>query len=236
MDFGNTLESQINRSDYKILIVDDVVSNVLLLKILLTNEKFQVCTANCGNMCIEQAKAEKPDLILLDVMMPGMDGFALARRLKANPSTAPIPIIFLTARDSEEDTVSGLDLGADDYIAKPFSIREVLARVAAVLRRVPETGHGAGAPLALDTTAKTLLIDGQPVPLTRTEYELLDLFLKSPGKIFSRASLLAAVWPEDVIVTERTVDVNITRIRKKLGPYADRLRTRSGFGYYYDAE
>ena len=165
-----------------------------------------------------------------------MDGFALARRLKAAPATAQIPIIFLTARDSEEDTVSGLDLGADDYIAKPFSIREVLARVAAVLRRVPETGHGAGAPLALDTTAKTLLIDGQPVPLTRTEYELLDLFLKSPGKIFSRASLLAAVWPEDVIVTERTVDVNITRIRKKLGPYADRLRTRSGFGYYYDAE
>jgi len=220
---------------HTILVVDDEPDLCDILRFNLEDAGYMVHTAHSASEALAFG-VTNADLILLDVMMPGMDGFALARRLKANPSTAPIPIIFLTARDSEEDTVSGLDLGADDYIAKPFSIREVLARVAAVLRRVPETGHGAGAPLALDTTAKTLLIDGQPVPLTRTEYELLDLFLKSPGKIFSRASLLAAVWPEDVIVTERTVDVNITRIRKKLGPYADRLRTRSGFGYYYDAE
>ena len=220
---------------HTILVVDDEPDLCDILRFNLEDAGYTVHTAHSASEALAFG-VTNADLILLDVMMPGMDGFALARRLKAAPTTAQIPIIFLTARDSEEDTVSGLDLGADDYIAKPFSIREVLARVAAVLRRVPETGHGAGAPLALDTTAKTLLIDGQPVPLTRTEYELLDLFLKSPGKIFSRASLLAAVWPEDVIVTERTVDVNITRIRKKLGPYADRLRTRSGFGYYYDAE
>ena len=220
---------------HTILVVDDEPDLCDILRFNLEDAGYMVHTAHSASEALAFG-VTNADLILLDVMMPGMDGFALARRLKAAPTTAQIPIIFLTARDSEEDTVSGLDLGADDYIAKPFSIREVLARVAAVLRRVPETGHGAGAPLALDTTAKTLLIDGQPVPLTRTEYELLDLFLKSPGKIFSRASLLAAVWPEDVIVTERTVDVNITRIRKKLGPYADRLRTRSGFGYYYDAE
>lgn len=220
---------------HTILVVDDEPDLCDILRFNLEDAGYMVHTAHSASEALAFG-VTNADLILLDVMMPGMDGFALARRLKAAPATAQIPIIFLTARDSEEDTVSGLDLGADDYIAKPFSIREVLARVAAVLRRVPETGHGAGAPLALDTTAKTLLIDGQPVPLTRTEYELLDLFLKSPGKIFSRASLLAAVWPEDVIVTERTVDVNITRIRKKLGPYADRLRTRSGFGYYYDAE
>lgn len=220
---------------HTILVVDDEPDLCDILRFNLEDAGYTVHTAHSASEALAFG-VTNADLILLDVMMPGMDGFALARRLKAAPATAQIPIIFLTARDSEEDTVSGLELGADDYIAKPFSIREVLARVAAVLRRVPETGHGAGAPLALDTTAKTLLIDGQPVPLTRTEYELLDLFLKSPGKIFSRASLLAAVWPEDVIVTERTVDVNITRIRKKLGPYADRLRTRSGFGYYYDAE
>ena len=219
---------------HTILVVDDEPDLCDILRFNLEDAGYMVHTAHSASEALAFG-VTNADLILLDVMMPGMDGFALARRLKAAPATAQIPIIFLTARDSEEDTVSGLELGADDYIAKPFSIREVLARVAAVLRRVPETGHGAGAPLALDTTAKTLLIDGQPVPLTRTEYELLDLFLKSPGKIFSRASLLAAVWPEDVIVTERTVDVNITRIRKKLGPYADRLRTRSGFGYYYDA-
>lgn len=219
---------------HTILVVDDEPDLCDILRFNLEDAGYSVHTAYSASEALAFG-VENADLILLDVMMPGMDGFALARRLKAAPATARIPIIFLTARDSEEDTVSGLDLGADDYIPKPFSIREVLARVAAVLRRVPDTDHGAGAPLALDTTAKTLIINGQPVPLTRTEYELLDLFLKSPGKIFSRASLLAAVWPEDVIVTERTVDVNITRIRKKLGPYADRLRTRSGFGYYYDA-
>ncbi len=129
MDLGNTLESQINRSDYKILIVDDVVSNVLLLKILLTNEKFQVCTANCGNMCIEQAKAEKPDLILLDVMMPDISGFDTAVILKKDPVTKDIPIIFLTALNSPGDLVHGFQVGASDFLSKPFNKEELVIRV-----------------------------------------------------------------------------------------------------------
>ena len=129
MDLGEKFESKINRSDYKILIVDDVVSNVLLLKILLTNEKFQVCTANCGNMCIEQAKAEKPDLILLDVMMPDISGFDTAVILKKDPATADIPIIFLTALNNPSDLVHGFQVGANDFLTKPFNKEELVVRV-----------------------------------------------------------------------------------------------------------
>ena len=131
-----TLESKINRSDYKILIVDDVVSNVLLLKILLTNEKFQVCTANCGNMCIEQAKAEKPDLILLDVMMPDISGFDAAVILKKDPETKEIPIIFLTALNNPSDLVHGFQVGANDFLTKPFNKEELVMRVMHQISRV----------------------------------------------------------------------------------------------------
>ena len=129
METGNTFESQINRGDYKILIVDDVVSNVLLLKILLSNEKFQVCTANCGNMCIEQAKSEKPDLILLDVMMPDISGFDTAVILKKDPELRDIPIIFLTALNSPADLVKGFQVGASDFLSKPFNKEELIVRV-----------------------------------------------------------------------------------------------------------
>ena len=129
MELNESFESQINRSDYKILIVDDVVSNVLLLKILLTNEKFQVCTANCGNACIEQAKAEKPDLILLDVMMPDISGFDTAVILKKDPETADIPIIFLTAFNNPSDLVKGFQVGANDFLTKPFNKEELVMRV-----------------------------------------------------------------------------------------------------------
>ncbi len=129
MDLNESFESQINRSDYKILIVDDVVSNVLLLKILLTNEKYQVCTANCGNMCIEQAKKEKPDLILLDVMMPDISGFDAAVILKKDPETHDIPIIFLTALNNPSDLIKGFQVGANDFLTKPFNKEELLMRV-----------------------------------------------------------------------------------------------------------
>ena len=129
MDFGDTLESKINRSDYKILIVDDVVSNVLLLKILLTNEKFQVCTASNGNMCIEVAKKEHPDLILLDVMMPDISGFDAAVILKKDPETQEIPIIFLTALNNPSDLVHGFQVGANDFLTKPFNKEELVMRV-----------------------------------------------------------------------------------------------------------
>ncbi len=129
MEQDGILESQINKSDYKILIVDDVVSNVLLLKILLTNEKYQVCTANCGNMCVEQAKTQKPDLILLDVMMPDINGFDTAVILKKDPETADIPIIFLTALNNPQDLVHGFQVGANDFLSKPFNKEELLVRV-----------------------------------------------------------------------------------------------------------
>ena len=224
-----------------ILVVDDEPDLLEILEFNLEAAGYEVRTARSAAEALEQDPASA-DLLLLDVMMPGMDGFALARRLRAEPATAALPIVFLTARDSEADVVAGLELGGDDYISKPFSIKEVLARVAAVLRRAQ---RGAGAPaapaqpstgLALDLETKAVTIDGAPVPFTRTEFDLLRLLLEQPGRVFSRTDLLARAWPEDVIVTERTVDVNITRIRKKLGPYAAQLRTRSGFGYYFAEE
>ena len=181
------------------------------------------------------------DLLLLDVMMGGMSGFAMARRLKENAATGTVPIIFLTARDTENDTITGFNLGADDYISKPFSIREVLVRIRAVLRRTqteeygeePQTLCYQGITVNLDK--KTVSIDGEEVPFTKTEFELLRLLLEEKGRVFSRQELIERVWPKDVLVLDRTVDVNITRLRKKIGRFAKCIVTRLGFGYYFDA-
>ena len=176
------------------------------------------------------------NLLLLDIMMPGMSGFELAARIKTDERTAQIPIIFLTAKDTEDDTLQGFGLGADDYVAKPFSVREVLARVKAVLNRTasqPSTGIINCEGLVIDSDSKSVTIDGEPVALTRTEYDLLRLLLANRGQFFSRQELLKQVWPQDVIVTERTVDVNIARLRKKLGQYAACLVSRTGFGYSF---
>ena len=181
-------------------------------------------------------------LLLLDVMMGGMSGFQMAKHLKENPVTANIPIIFLTARDTENDTVTGFNLGADDYISKPFSIREVMVRIRAVLRRTAEQNGTAEEPttigyqgLLLNLDKKTVSIDGENVPFTKTEFELLRLLLEEKGRVFSRQELIDRVWPKDVMVLDRTVDVNITRMRKKVGRFAKCIVTRLGFGYYFDA-
>ena len=182
------------------------------------------------------------DLLLLDVMMPGMSGFELARRLKEDEHTSHIPIIFLTAKDTEDDTLQGFSLGADDYVTKPFSVREVMARVKAVLNRsiAPDTSLKEGdlrfEGLAINAANKTACIDGEPIALTRTEYDLLHLLLSHRGRVFSRQQLLDSVWPQDVIVTERTVDVNITRLRKKLDRYAACLVSRTGYGYTFEGK
>ena len=182
------------------------------------------------------------DLLLLDVMMPGMSGFELARRLKEDEHTSHIPIIFLTAKDTEDDTLQGFSLGADDYVTKPFSVREVMARVKAVLNRsiAPDTSLKEGdlrfEGLAINAANKTACIDGEPIALTRTEYDLLHLLLSHRGQVFSRQQLLDSVWPQDVIVTERTVDVNITRLRKKLDRYAACLVSRTGYGYTFEGK
>ena len=181
------------------------------------------------------------NLLLLDVMMGGMSGFALAKQLKAEPATKDIPIIFLTARDTENDTVTGFNLGADDYISKPFSIREVLVRVRAVLRRtaehngVPQSNVISYQGLELNLDKKTVSIDGEDIPFTKTEFEILHLLLDEKGRVFSRQELIDRIWPKDVLVLDRTVDVNITRLRKKIGRFSKCIVTRLGFGYYFDA-
>ena len=224
----------------RILVVDDEQDLCEILKFNLETEGYEVDTANSAEEVLEIG-AEKYDLLLLGVMMGAMSGFALAKKLKDEPMTANIPIIFLTARDTENDTVTGFNLGADDYISKPFSIREVLVRVRAVLRRTSDTGY---APhnniisyqgLELNLDKKTVAIDGEDIPFTKTEFEILHLLLDERGRVFSRQELIDRVWPKDVLVLDRTVDVNITRLRKKIGRFSKCIVTRLGFGYYFDA-
>ena len=224
---------------YKILVVDDEDDLCEILKFNLETEGYQVTTAPSAEDALK-LDISSFDLLLLDVMMGGMSGFAMAKQLKANPATANVPIIFLTARDTENDTVTGFNLGADDYISKPFSLREVLVRVRAVLRRTSER-QGVEASvlryqgLEMNLDKKTVSIDGEDVPFTKTEFELLHLLLEEKGRVFSRQELIDKVWPQDVLVLDRTVDVNITRLRKKIGRFAKCIVTRLGFGYYFDA-
>ena len=225
-------------NNFKILVVDDEQDLCEILKFNLETEGYVVETANSAEEALEKDVAGF-NLLLLDVMMGGMSGFDLARRLKTEEKTAHIPIIFLTAKDTEQDMLHGFGLGADDYIAKPFRIMEVLARVKAVLNRSthstqvsPETlryDH-----LVLNLNTKTVSVDGEEVAFTKTEFELLRLLLEHKGRVFSRQELIDHVWPSDVMVLDRTVDVNITRMRKKIGRYAPCISTRLGYGYYFN--
>lgn len=225
----------------RILVVDDEEDLCEILRFNLETDGYAVDTAQSGEEALSLDVASY-QLILLDVMMGGMSGFAVARKLRANPSTSHVPIIFLTAKGTENDKITGFNLGADDYIQKPFSIREVLLRIRAVLRRTetatvqpePEPRTLSCGGLVVDLDRKIVTIDGQDVVFTRTEYGILCTLLEHPGHVFSRHDLIRQVWPTDVLVSDRTVDVNMTRLRKKLGPYATRLNTRLGFGYYFE--
>ena len=230
-----------DEKDSRILVVDDEQDLCEILKFNLETEGYQVETANSAEEALEKDIASY-NLLLLDVMMGGLSGFQLAKQLKNSEVTAHIPIIFLTARDTENDTVTGFNLGADDYISKPFSIREVMVRVRAVLRRTASRLEGAEEPavisyqgLLLNLDKKSVSVDGEDVPFTKTEFELLRLLLEERGRVFSRQELIDRVWPKDVLVLDRTVDVNITRMRKKIGKFAKCIVTRLGFGYYFDA-
>ena len=222
----------------QILIVDDEQDLCEILQFNLNAAGYGTDVAFSAEEAIGKG-IEQYDLLLLDVMMPGLSGFELAQRLKTDEKTAHIPIIFITAKDAEDDTLQGFGLGADDYVTKPFSVREVVARVNAVLRRrptpspSPREGRMTCDGLVVDTISKTVTIDDARVELTRTEFDMLALLLDHRGQVFSRQELLDRVWPDDVIVTERTVDVNITRLRKKLGGYASCILTRQGFGYFF---
>lgn len=224
---------------YGILVVDDEMDLCEILRFNLETEGYRVETANSAE---EALTLDIPsfDLLLLDVMMEGMSGFSLAKQLKADSKTADIPIIFLTARDTENDTITGFNLGADDYISKPFSIREVLVRVRAVIRRTDERDRPQPTVLRyqgleMNLDKKTVTVDGEPVAFTKTEFELLRFLLNEKGRVFSRQELIDRIWPKDVLVLDRTVDVNITRLRKKIGRFSKCIVTRLGFGYYFDA-
>lgn len=224
-----------------ILVVDDEADLCDILRYNLQMAGYMVRTANSAEEALGRG-LDGIDLILLDVMMGEMSGFDLAARLKADPLTSRIPIIFLTARDGENDVLKGLGIGADDYISKPFSIREVTLRVKAVLRRSGQSLPAAPnnieryKGICVDIDRKTVSVDGTDVPFTRTEFEILLLFIRKKGKVVSRAEMIQKVWPDDVLVMDRTVDVNITRVRKKISPYSSSIVTRSGFGYYLENE
>ena len=226
---------------YHILVVDDEPDLCEILSFNLETEGYKVTTATSAEEAL-QFDIASFDLLLLDVMMDGMSGFAMARQLKQNEATARVPIIFLTARDTENDVVTGFNLGADDYISKPFSLREVMVRIMAVLRRTSVSAPTENSSshtlvyrsLVLNTDNKKVSVDGREIAFSRIEYELLELLLKERGHVFSRADLIQQVWPSDVLVLDRTVDVNMARIRKKIGRYASNIVTRQGFGYYFE--
>ena len=227
--------------NYRILVVDDEEDLCEILKFNLENEGYEVDTANS----VEEAlKMDLPQyhLLLLDVMMGEISGFRMANMLKKDKKTAQIPIIFITAKDTENDTITGFNLGADDYISKPFSLREVMVRVKAVLRRTSSVSPAKKEELLeykglnLNIPQKKVSIDGTEVALTKKEFEILMLFLQNKGRVFSREDILSKVWHDEVCVLDRTIDVNITRLRKKIGEYGKRIVTRLGYGYCFECE
>ena len=228
-------------NNYRILAVDDEEDLCEILKFNLENEGFEVDTANSAEEALKMDIASY-DLLLLDVMMGEISGFKLASLLRKDKNTAKIPIIFITAKDTENDTVTGFNVGGDDYISKPFSLREVVARVKAVFRRTSQE-NAVRTPeqltyksLVLDSVKKKVSIDGVETPLTKKEFEILQLLLQNKGRVFSREDILGRIWSDEVYVLDRTIDVNITRLRKKIGIYGKCIVTRLGYGYCFEAE
>lgn len=227
-------------NDYRILVVDDEEDLCEILKFNLEMEGYTVDTANSAEEALK-LDIKQYNLLLLDVMMGEISGFKMARMLKADKDTAEIPIIFITAKDTENDTITGFNLGADDYISKPFSLREVIMRVKAVLRRtasiqVKEEEQLQYKGLIINIPQKKVTIDGEEASLTKKEFEILLLLLQNQGRVFSREDILAKVWHEEVYVLDRTIDVNITRLRKKIGNYGKYIVTRLGYGYCFECE
>lgn len=223
----------------KILVVEDHNDTIELLKYNLISSGYEVVTAMDGLKALEQAGNESPDLILLDLMLPGIDGLEVCRRLKQDIATQYIPVVMLTAKGEEVDRVVGLELGVDDYIVKPFSPRELVLRVKAVLRRSGE-GSESRRPnkwsregLFVDFEAHTVECDGELVALTATEFKLFSELLQYEGKVRTRDHLLDTVWDTHFEGYSRTVDTHIRRLRQKLGPYADYIETVRGVGYRF---
>lgn len=222
-----------------ILVVDDEEDLCEILQFNLETEGYQVQVAYSAEEALEK-DLKTFDLLLLDVMMGKISGFKMAKMVRENPQTKDIPIIFLTAKDTENDLLTGFNIGADDYISKPFSIREVLVRVRAVLRRrqkmqqVENENVLSYRTLVLSIDRKKVSVDGQDIPVTKKEFEVLKLLLENTDRVFTRDEILQRVWSNEVCVLDRTVDVNINRIRRKLGQYEKNIVTRLGYGYTFE--
>lgn len=226
--------------NYKILVVDDEEDLCEILKFNLENEGYEVDTANSAEEAL-RLDLTSYHLLLLDVMMGEISGFRMASMLKKKKQTENIPIIFVTAKDTEDDTLTGFNLGADDYISKPFSLRKVSARVKAVLRRASNPNNEPPKELIykglrVDVNKKKIKVNGESVSLTKKEFEILSLLLSHVGRVFSREEILNKIWSEEVYVLDRTVDVNMTRLRKKIVPYGKCIVTRLGYGYCFEYE
>jgi len=223
----------------RILLIEDEPDIAEVLQYNLEKEGFEVETARRGDSGLEAVRRDTPDLILLDLMLPGLDGLELTRLLKRDAGTSRVPIVMLTARGEEVDRIVGLELGADDYISKPFSPREVVLRVKAVLRRLQAGGDGAESPaetlsiggIRLDIAGHRLMVNGEEAPLTATEFRLLKLLIERSGRVQTRGQLLSDVWGYAEDIDSRTVDTHIRRLRRKLGDEADRIETVIGVGY-----
>ena len=222
----------------RILVVDDEEDLCEILKFNLEIEGYEVDTANSAEEALKKDLSVY-NLLMLDVMMGEISGFKMANIIRKDDNKAKIPIIFLTAKDTENDRLTGFNLGADDYISKPFSIREVIARVKAVLRRTATDNNTSQETLSFDQLLvnipqKKVTIKGEEITLTKKEFEILKLLLGNQGHVFSREEILSRVWSDEVYVLDRTIDVNITRLRKKIGEYGKNIVTRLGYGYCFE--
>lgn len=221
----------------RILVVDDEDTLCEALRFNLEAEGYEVSITHSAEEVLAM-DVSPYDLILLDIMMGDISGTQLAKILKSNPATASIPIIFCTAKDTEDDMIDGLELGADDYIMKPYSLRNVLARVKTVLRRTTSATVSERDPdkvtyegLTIIPSRKICMVDGDEVKLPRKEFEILLKLVSHVGRVFTREELLNEIWPDEVVVLDRVVDVNVTRIRQKIGRYGSLIKSRSGYGY-----
>jgi two-component system phosphate regulon response regulator PhoB len=224
----------------RILVIDDEKDLIELVRYNLEKEGFLVRGAQDGESGLAAAMKETPDLIVVDLMLPGVDGLDVCRSLRLEKRTAHIPIIMLTAKSSEPDRILGLELGADDYVTKPFSPRELIARIKAVLRRTSAPQAPAEliqrGKLTIDLARRAISCSGEPIVLTATEFRLLQFFATRPGRVFSRSELIDGVLGRDVSVEDRTIDVHITGLRKKLGECGEWIETVRGFGYRFSEE
>lgn len=216
---------------------DDSIRDLMIYT--LNSAGFEAKGFNCGNCLFDALQTEKPQLIMLDIMLPGEDGISILKKLRMQPATKDIPIIMATAKGTEYDKVTGLDLGADDYLAKPFGMMEMISRVKAVLRRanpVKEVKMLKIGNLVLNLETYIVLVNKERIPLTLKEYKLLRTFMENPGRVFTRDQLLEIIWGIDYIGETRTVDVHIGTLRTKLGEYGSFIETVRGVGYRMEGE